>query len=127
MPLHNPSVCFDMIYLSQADTTCEPARFRGTAAFSMRAIAAWLLLAVPTWAQEAPNAGYNRDTPIETLAADPAAAAVLNKDLPGLLTDSQYPMFKRMSLKAIQQASGGDLSAEDISKTVADLQALAPH
>jgi hypothetical protein len=43
------------------------------------------------------------------------------------LTDAQYPIFKAMSLKAIQQASGGDLSAEDVNKTVADLQALPPH
>ena len=52
---------------------------------------------------------------------------MLNKDLPGLLTDAQYPVFKRMSLKAIQDASGGDLSAVDVDKTVADLQALPPH
>jgi hypothetical protein len=98
--------------------------------FSRTVIAASLLLTTSAWAQDsaAPGAAaYNRDTPIETLAADPAAVAVLNKDLPGLLTDSQYPIFKRMSLKAIQEASGGDLSAEDVSKTVADLQALPPH
>jgi hypothetical protein len=96
--------------------------------FSRTAIAALLLLAAPAWSQETPPAGapYSRDTPIETLAADPAAAAILNKRLPGLLTDAQYPVFKRMSLKAIQEASGGDLSAEDVSKTVNDLQALAP-
>ena len=70
---------------------------------------------------------YTRDTPIEVLAADPAAAAVLNKDLPGLLHDPEYPMFKRMSLKTIQDASGGDLSAVDVDKTVADLQALPQH
>ncbi len=98
--------------------------------FSRTAIAAWLLLATPAWAQaSAAPAGvaYSRDTPIETLAADPAAAAILNKHLPGLLTDAQYPVFKRMSLKAIQEASGGDLSAEDVNKTVDDLQALPPH
>jgi hypothetical protein len=87
-----------------------------------------LLLATSAWAQDSvAPAGYSRDTPIETLAADPPAAAILNKDLPGLLTDSQYPIFKRMSLKAIQAASGGDLSAEDVSRTVADLQALPPR
>jgi hypothetical protein len=67
---------------------------------------------------------YGQDTPLETLAADPAAVAILNKDLPGLLKDAQYPMFKRMSLKTLQEASGGDLSKDDVSKTVADLQAL---
>jgi hypothetical protein len=93
------------------------------------AIAASLLLITCASAQEqAPQpASYSEETPIETLASDPAAAAVLNKDLPGLLTDAQYPIFKRMSLKAIQQASGGDLSAEDVNKTVADLHALPQH
>ncbi len=99
--------------------------------FSRTAIAASLLLASSAWAQEqTPAAGtapYSRDTPIETLASDPAAAAVLNKDLPGLLTDAQYPIFKRMSLKTIQEASGGDLSATDVDKAVADLQALPPR
>jgi hypothetical protein len=98
--------------------------------FSRTAMAASLLLATPAWAQDQvmhPAPAYSRDTPIETLAADPAAAAILNKDLPGLLTDSQYPVFKRMSLKAVQEASGGDLSTVDLDKTVADLQALPPH
>ena len=76
----------------------------------------------------APTSGtYTRDTPVETIAADPAAAAVLKKDLPGLLTDASYPLFKSMSLKQLQAASGGDLSSEDVDKTVADLQALFPH
>jgi hypothetical protein len=82
------------------------------------------------WAQDdkAPTpASYSEDTPIETLAANPAAAAILNKDLPGLLSDAQYPMFKRMSLKSLQAASGGDLSKDDVNKTVADLQALPTH
>jgi hypothetical protein len=72
-------------------------------------------------------ASYSQDTPLETLAADPAAVAILNKDLPGLLTDAQYPIFKHMSLKTLQEASGGDLSKNDVSKTVAELQTLSPH
>jgi hypothetical protein len=110
--------------------------------FARIIVAASLLLALPAAAQDAaplpvvaspqpvdtaPHPAYDRDTPIEKLAADPAAAAILNKRLPGLLTDAQYPLFKRMSLHAIQQASGGDLSSEDVDKTVADLQALFPQ
>jgi hypothetical protein len=93
------------------------------------ALAASLFFATAALAQEDKSASpetasYGQDTPLETLAADPAAAAILNKDLPGLLSDAQYPMFKRMSLKSLQEASGGDLSREDVNKTVADLQAL---
>ncbi len=90
--------------------------------FSKPAIAILLLLTVPAAAQ---TQTFDEQTPIEVLAADPAAAAVLNKDLPGLLTDAMYPVFKSMSLKAIQQASNGDLSKRDVEKTVTDLQALA--
>jgi hypothetical protein len=70
---------------------------------------------------------YTVRTPLETMAADPAAAAVLNRDLPGLLTDPSYAIFKTMSLKQLQQASGGDLSVVDVNKTVADLQTLPPR
>lgn len=93
--------------------------------------ASLLLCAWPALAQENKSFGanppYSQDTPLETLAADPAAAAILNKDLPGLLTDTQYPIFKHMSLKILQEASGGDLSKDDVNKTVAELQALPAH
>ena len=103
--------------------------------FSRMALTALLCLAVSACAQDQPApasapadaGGYTRDTPVERIAADPAAAAVLNKDLPGLLSNAQYPLFKSMSLKQLQSASGGDLSEQDIDKAVADLQALFPH
>jgi hypothetical protein len=107
-----------------------PMAATGTVMFSRMAIATSLLLTTSACAQDnsAPaTTAYSRDTPIETLAADPAAVTVLNKDLPGLLSDPQYPVFKHMSLKTIQEASGGDLSAEDVNRTVTDLQALPPH
>jgi hypothetical protein len=102
-----------------------------------------LLLASPAAAQDAPAsapattttsapasapaAAYSRDTPVEKLASDPAAVAVLNKDLPGLLTAPEFTIFKSMSLKQLQQASGGDLSEVDVAKAEADLQALPAH
>jgi hypothetical protein len=123
--------------------TLQNTVHKGIGMFSRTGLAALLLLlALPARAQDQPAAttaptpvsdapaasiGYTRDTPVEKIAADPAAAAVLNKDLPGLLTDAQYPLFKGMSLKQLQAASGGDLSREDVDKAVADLQALFPH
>jgi len=102
-----------------------------------------LLLALPAAAQDAPasapastaastTAGpaapaYSRDTPVEKMTSDPAAVAVLNKDLPGLLTAPEFAIFKSMSLKQLQQASGGDLSEVDVAKAEADLQALPAH
>ena len=63
------------------------------------AIAASFLFATSACAQDdkpaaqASASPYGQDTPLEPLAADPAAAAILNKDLPCLLKDAQYPMF----------------------------------
>ena len=70
---------------------------------------------------------YTEETPIEKIAADPAGAAVLNKDIPGLLTDKSYDMFKGMSLKTIQRLSGGDLSEDTMKTAAADLKALPAH
>ena len=108
--------------------------------FSRAVLAALVLLALPARAQDqpasatapadsvaAPPTVYTRDTPVEKIAADPEAAAILNKDLPGLLSDTAYPLFKSMSLKQLQSASGGDLSVEEVDKAVADLQGLYPH
>jgi hypothetical protein len=91
--------------------------------------AALLFLALPAQAQETPATApaYSRNTPVEQLMADPAAVAVLNKDLPGLLTAPEFSLFKSMSLKQLQQASGGDLSMVDLDRTEADLQALPAH
>ena len=95
-------------------------------------VLATMLMAVPVQAEEvlarlSPAPSYTQQTPVEVMAADPAAAAVLNKDLPGLLTDPNYSIFKSMSLKQMQRASGGELSVVDVDKTVADLQTLPPR
>ena len=75
----------------------------------------------------APAPAYSRNTPVEKMTSDPAAVAVLNKDLPGLLTAPEFAIFKSMSLKQLQQASGGDLSEVDVAKAESDLQALPAH
>jgi hypothetical protein len=110
-----------MVLPAQAQT--QPAPSQPAAATPPAQAAPQAPAATPAPASEP----YTRDTPVETIAADPAAAAILNKDLPGLLTDASYPIFKSMSLKQLQAASGGDLSSEDVDKAVADLQALFPH
>lgn len=93
-----------------------------------RTLIALALIAMPALAQEAPatpHAPFTRNTPVEKIAADPDGAAVLNKDMPGLLTHPSYPDFKSMSLRQLQEMSGGDMSREDLEKTEADLLALS--
>ena len=83
------------------------------------------IVAFPDAAAPAQTAtGYTLDTPIERIAADPAGAAVLNKDIPGLLTNTRYDMFKSMNLKTLASLSAGRLDDETLAQTKADLAAL---
>ena len=50
------------------------------------------------------------DMPIESLAADPRSAEVIDRNIPGLLNDSHYPAFKAMSLKTVAALSSGRIS-----------------
>lgn len=63
-------------------------------------------------------------TPIETLVANPAAKAVLDKDLPGLTTHEAYDQFKSMSLKQVQPMSQGAITDAMITAVQADLDKL---
>ena len=102
------------------DTLPADSRYRHA---MLRIFLVTLLVTAPVAAQ----AAYDADTPVEKIAANPDAAAVLNRDLPGLLNDSSYNLFKTMSLSQLQKASDGELSQADVEKTVADLQAISPH
>jgi hypothetical protein len=86
-------------------------------------VGALLLLAVPAGAQTI----FTRDTPVADIAASPGGAAVLNRDIPGLLSDPAYPDFKSLSLKQMQAMSGGELTLETVDRAEADLKALAAH
>lgn len=68
--------------------------------------------------------GYTLDTPIERIAADPEGAAVLNKDIPGLLANPNYEMFKGMSLNSLAPFSRDKLDKQTLAQTEADLAAL---
>lgn len=64
------------------------------------------------------------DTPIETIAANPAGKAVLDKDVPGLTAHAMYDSFKSMSLKALQPMSGGVITDDMLTKVETDLAAV---
>jgi len=91
------------------------------------------LLALVGCAQTLPDpnreldpAHFTLDTPIEQLAADKETASVLRKDIPGLLEDKHYPMFKSMSLRVIAALSNGDISPQTLAQTEADLRSVHP-
>src|SRR3569833_1865660 len=69
-------------------------------------------------------AKFNLDTPIEVLAADEKAKAVLMADLPDLLPHPSYEQFKGMSLRLVQPYSQGALTDELMKKVVFDFAAI---
>src|SRR5262249_470442 len=63
---------------------------------------------------------------MEELGADKETASVLRKDIPGLLEDKHYPVFKSMSLRVIASLSNGELSSQTLAQTEADLRTVHP-
>ncbi len=73
---------------------------------------------------EAATPVFTLDTPIQSLVADPAAKAVLDRELPGLTTHDRYEQFKGLSLKGLKPFSGGLISDERLQAVEAGLKAL---
>lgn len=74
--------------------------------------------------EQRPAAPLAIDTPIQVLAADARARAVLDRELPGLTTHERYEQFKAMSLKTLKPLSGGMITDERLARVEAALQAL---
>ena len=68
-------------------------------------------------------AKFTLDTPIEALAADPAAKAVLDKFLPGTTTHPSYDMFKGMTLVELKPFSEGLITDETLAAIKSELPA----
>ena len=86
-------------------------------------LAALALTAAPVAAQVA-IAPLTIDSPIEAIAADPRAKAVLDAALPGLTAHPMYDSFKAMSLKAIQPMSNGKVSDAALAQVAQGLAAI---
>ncbi|WEK44051.1 MAG: hypothetical protein P0Y64_04255 [Candidatus Sphingomonas colombiensis] len=72
---------------------------------------------------KAPATVLNGDTPIETIIADPAGKAVIDKDMPELQAHPAFAQIKAMSLRQVQPYAGGAITDELIAKVEADLAA----
>ncbi|WP_114521172.1 hypothetical protein [Altererythrobacter sp. ZODW24] len=69
-------------------------------------------------------AKFSTNLPIEALMADEAAAAVVEKHMPGLSEHPAYGQFKAMSLRQVQPFSQGMVTDEMLAAIDADLAAL---
>jgi hypothetical protein len=94
------------------------------------ALAAVLLtMAMPAIAQVQPAAPvaaakFNVDMPIEAIAADPKAKAVLDAVFPGITTHAMYEQFKGMTLKALQPMASDQITDASIAKLSTELAAI---
>jgi hypothetical protein len=75
-------------------------------------------------AATAADGSFTLDTPIATLIANMQAKAVLDKDLPGMSTDSNLSKFQDKSLRQLQPLTGGQLTDDLLKKTGDDLAAI---
>ena len=72
----------------------------------------------------APGLGYDLNTSIQTLAANSATARIVEANIPGLLEDSNYPMFKGMSLKTVASLSDGRISPDTLQAIDGQLKSV---
>jgi hypothetical protein len=89
--------------------------------------AALTFVAAPVMAENAAPpaaAKFTADSPIEAIAADPKAKAVLDAVFPGMTTHAMYEQFKGMSLKALQPMASDQITDAGIAKLSAELAAL---
>ncbi len=70
------------------------------------------------------TAKFTLDTPIETIAADPAGKTVLDTDLQNITGHPMYDSFKSMSLNQVQPLSQGALTDAALAKVKTDLAAI---
>ena len=83
-----------------------------------------LMAGAPALAQ-APAATLSVEaTPIETLVANPAAKAVLDKDIPGMTTHEAYDQFKAMTLSQVMPMSQGAIDDAKLKTVQTDLDQI---
>lgn len=107
-------------------------------------VLAALMIAAPAVAQQAPAApagnghaghgtpapatpaapAFTIDTPIRDILANPAAAAVLEKHIPGVAEHPARPQFEAMSLKQVQPLSQGMITDAMLAAIDTELKAL---
>ena len=75
-------------------------------------------------AAPAATAKFTLDTPIETIVADPAGKAVIEKDLPGTTAHPMYDQFKGMSLNEVAPMAADKITPAVLAKVSADLAAI---
>ncbi len=69
---------------------------------------------------------FSVQTPIDRIAADERGKAVLDRDVPGVMSNPHYVLFSSMSLSQLASLSGGRLPQSKLNEVNADLAELSP-
>jgi hypothetical protein len=72
-----------------------------------------------------PNGPFTVDTPLQDIAANPQGKAILDADVPGVMSSPKYPMIEDMSLAQIATFANGKIPKEKLDQVQSDLDALA--
>ena len=64
------------------------------------------------------------DVPIEEIASSSNGCAILDKDFPGLRTQSMYGFFKALSLNQVAAMSSGRITPDMLAQAQTDLSAV---
>ena len=67
---------------------------------------------------------FSLNTPVEKIASNPGGKAILNRDMPGLISNPSYMLFSDMSLSQLATLSGGRLTKTKLNQVEADLEQL---
>lgn len=70
--------------------------------------------------------GFTVQTPIDQIAADKNGKEVLERDVPGLMSNAHYVLFSCMSLAQVASLSGGRLTQAKLRQVNQDLAGVKP-
>ncbi len=73
-----------------------------------------------------PAPKFTVQTPIDRIAANERGKAVLDRDVPGVMSNPHYELFCSMSLSQLATLSGGQLTKTKLNQVNADLAELSP-
>jgi para-nitrobenzyl esterase len=96
----------------------------GVLASSVLAVTAFAAEPAPAAPVAAAPKYSTADTPIGTLLDDPAAKAVVDKNMPGFSDNPQVAMARSMTFKQIQSFAPDQIKEETLIKLDADLAKL---
>jgi len=69
---------------------------------------------------------FSVNTPVALIVANPRGKAILQRDVPDLLTNRSYQMFCDMSLTQLATLSNGQLTTAKLNQVQSDLAQLDP-